>query len=196
MDYVHFKSTDEAVKFIRAARIAKMEGVPIAKNVATSNIMDGFLGGFNGHNSNFENIIFLKPEEDVELMRKEMIECRKQIKNKKFRKYLKLIDDANEQFGFSAENLYSTQSEIHPPMHELIHSEIIGKHFVSMKTRRLSKEQIQVAEKVSNYAAVSARSVTEEVRTELRTKQILSKYFPKEVPELTPEQKNLLDFWS
>lgn len=196
MDYVHFKSVDEAVKFLRAARIAKIEGVPIAKNVATSNIMPGFAAGANCHNSNFGNIVFLKPEEDVELMNKEIIECRKQIKHRKFRRYLKLADEVNEQFGFNNENPYSTQSELHAQMHELIHSEVIGKHFSSYATRKLSKEQIKVAEKVSNYAAASARGMTEEVRTELRARQILSKYFPKEVPELTPEQTNLLDFWS
>ena len=39
-------------------------------------------------------------------------------------------------------------------------------------------------------------SITEEVRTELKTKEILSKYYPKHAQKLTPEEKSLLEYLS
>ena len=97
---------------------------------------------------------------------------------------------------FSKQKINSTESPLHTYLHELVHSEAIGKVFQNQLFKPLTKEQQKVASQVSGYANMSAKGLTEEVRTEIRTKQILRKYFPEIVPELSTEEKKLLDYLS
>ena len=196
MDFVHFNNLEDAKNFLEATRIAKSEGIPLAKNVSTSNLLPAGAAGYNVFDSDFDNLILLRSNRDVELSLSELGKMRKNLKNKRFKKYLDLCDKINKQFGYSQENIYSTKSELHKPMHETVHCEVIGKRFNPQYSTKLSDKQKQIASQVSSYSAMSADGMTEEVRTELRTRQILSKYFPDKAEKLTPEQEELLKFLS
>ena len=195
MEYAHFGTLKDAQRALKAVKIAKAEGIPLPKAMLNSNLMAADADGFNALCSDMQNIIFLKPERDNELLREEITKCLGSVKDKKCRKYLKLMAGLNYQFWTAQEN-FSTKSPIHKYIHELVHSEVAGKSFFNRLTKKLSGAQKKVAEKVSYYAAVSKDYITEEVRTELRTKEILSKYQPRFAEKLTADEVKLLDYLS
>jgi len=195
MDFVHFNNLEDAKNFLEVTRIARLEGIPTVKNVSTSNLLPK-LDGFNTFDSNSDNLIFLKPKRDKEISFQKLIELKANLKNKKFKKYLYMVDEINKNLGYPQQNIFSTKSELHIPMHETVHSEAMGRRFNPQLCTKLSDRQKQIASDLSTYSEMNVNGITEEVRTEARTRQILSKYFPDKVERLTDEQEELLKFLS
>jgi len=195
ISFVHFNNLEDAKNFLEVTRIARLEGIPTVKNVSTSNLLPK-LDGFNTFDSNSDNLIFLKPKRDKEISFQKLIELKANLKNKKFKKYLYMVDEINKNLGYPQQNIFSTKSELHIPMHETVHSEAMGRRFNPQLCTKLSDRQKQIASDLSTYSEMNVNGITEEVRTEARTRQILSKYFPDKVERLTDEQEELLKFLS
>ena len=168
LQYVHLDNYADAKRVLQALEIAKKHNVPISEQIIVTPFMHHEKGGVN---CILNNAILLNLRQEKELIPKfingldDNFECKK---------YIQAV------FAEIFCNSTSTSNSLHNIIHEFVHNE----NPAARLKIKLPEKYRSVVDKLGEYASSSFNKDNEELRTELRVKQILE--------YLTPEEDELL----
>ncbi len=175
MQYVHLDNIKDAENILETAKIAVKNNIPVPNAVIVTPYLNHSLKGQNIIGKNGQRMILINPTDDIKTIKDFVKKCKPE----------KEVKDAYSCYQQTMlMNNYATKNPLHLYLHEFVHSE----KPLSYTGKKISKGYQDTIDKLSDYARKMFNQANEEVRTELRTKEILE--------GLNPDESALLNYLS
>ena len=171
MEYVILDNIKDAQNILKTVEMAELKGVPVPKNIIVTPFIDDY--GRNISHSDGSNTVIIKANEE-----------------KFFNESFKAISDKDLRDAYQIRKTImklrqtSTSSPLHVYMHDFIHAECTS--WLSVLATPFPEKYDKIVRRLSNYARDNFDK-PEEIRTELRTKEVLQ--------SLSDEEKKVLNYF-
>ena len=174
LDFVYLDNYDDAKNIYKSLSLIHKRNITLPKNIIVCP-SELEVGGVNVLNPDGTSSIIITPSYLLEKNKQDALNNLKYTKARRF---------MNIALRFNDFNKYSTQYELHTPLHELLHTErIFPKYTIaSLLPRRFNS----TIDNLSLYAKNTKRCNVEEIRVELLAKKILL--------GLNKKEEELLDY--
>lgn len=160
LHYVHLDNIKDAEKLLETAKIAAKNNVPLPDILIVTPYLNHSLKGQNFVCKNGRRMVLINSADDIKTI-KNAVEKSKPGKD---------VKDAYSCYKQTMlMDAYATTSPLHVYLHEFVHSE----NPLSYIGKKIPGNYKDTVEKLSGYAKMTLNHANEEVRTELRTKEIL-----------------------
>ena len=160
MHYVHLDNVNDAKNILRTAEIAVRNGVPLPDIIIVTPYLKHSQKGQNTMCKDGLRMVLINSCNDAQCIKNH-------IASSSADKNLKDMYSCYQQT--TSLNIYSTNNPLHLYLHEFVHSEKL----LTYTRKKISEKYRDIVEKISDYARLTYNRSNEEVRTELRTKEIL-----------------------
>ena len=167
--YVHLENYDDAEKILKTVELAQKNNIPLVENIVVTPFMEAKMGGVN---LPYGNSIFINTNKGLKNVKApiERLQCSNDFKE--------AIKASNFE---GVVNQNSTSNSLHVYLHEFIHRENPKQKLDIIIPERFKKTVYNLG----GYAKESFNVSNEEIRVELRVKQLLE--------NLKPDEEELLN---